>query len=446
MSVLHRLGSCGVLAVLTFSGACSSTGDELATDDTVVSTAPEREAREFTEPSSTTGDGDASTVTTDDASDRTSTTLQRRSDSDPSTTVGETGESTTTSAAAGAADAPTTSTAGDNGTSSSMPPSSEATVAPTTASTTSTTTSSTTTTSTTTTTTSTTTTTAAPTSLPSRIELPAAVASTEGVAADAASGRLFVGELNNGNVWAGTPTGSWELFNRGSSVGRSTAFGLAVDVARNRLYVVSGVDGRVDVLDLTSGALVTSIAVPVAGGSLINDVGIAPDGTAYVTDTGAARLYRIAAGGSTAELWVDYSGQVDTNRTQHGNGVVADGSVVLVAYMEQGELLRFDRSTGAVSVVSIAGASTAGRDGLVLCGNRLYGVEISSITGTEGVWVTDLNAARTSGTSQGRIGASELSGASTAAVLQGQLVVNNAQFGVTPKYAPFDLTTLDAAC
>lgn len=266
------------------------------------------------------------------------------------------------------------------------------------------------------------------------------------MAADPSTGRLFVGELNNGNVWAGTPGGDWALFNSGSGAGRSTAFGLAVDASRNRLYVVSGVDGRVDVVNLTSGALVASIAVPVAGGSLINDIGLAPDGTAYVTDTGAARLYRIAPGGSSAELWVDYTGQVDTNRSQHGNGVVADGAVVLVAYMEQGELLRFDRASGAVSVVAISGGSTAGRDGLVLCGSRLYGVEISSITGTEGVWVTDLNAARTTGASQGRVGGGELSGASTAAALDGHLIVNNAQFGVTPKTSPFNLTVLDATC
>jgi len=309
------------------------------------------------------------------------------------------------------------------------------------------TTSTTTTTSTSTTTTSTTTsTTAAPASFPDRIALPAEVASTEGTAADPATGRLFVGELNGGNVWSGTPTGTWSLFNSGSGAGRSTAFGLAVDAPRNRLYVVSGVDARVDVLNLSTGNLVTSIAVPVAGGSLINDVTVAPDGTAYVTDTGAPRLYRIAAGGNSAELWVDYSGEVDTARTQHGNGVVANGSVVLVAYMERGELLRFDRSTGAVTVVAISGATTAGRDGLVVCGNRLYGVEISSITGMEGVWVTDLNAAWTSGTSAGRIGAAELSGASTAAALDGHLVVVNAQFGVSPKTSPYDLTTLDSTC
>lgn len=257
---------------------------------------------------------------------------------------------------------------------------------------------------------------------------------------------MFVGELNNGNVWSGTLTGEWSLFNAGSGAGRSTAFGLAVDAARNRLYVVSGVQARVDVVNLTSGALVSSIAVPTAAGSLINDVTVAPDGTVYVTDTGAPRLYRIAAGGTTAELWVDYSGQIDTARTQHGNGVVANGSVVLVAYMERGELLRFDRSTGAVSIVAISGGATAGRDGLVVCANRLYGVEISSITGTEGVWVTDLTADWTSGTSRGRIGASELSGASTAAALDGHLVVVNAQFGVSPKTSPYNLTVLDSAC
>ena len=149
---------------------------------------------------------------------------------------------------------------------------------------------------------------------------------------------------------------------------------------------------------------------------------------------------------SIETAWVDYAGQIDTARTQHGNGVVANGAVVLVAYMERGELLRFDRATGAVSLVAIGGATTAGRDGLVVCGNRLFGVEILSITGTEGVWVTDLASDWASGTSRGRVGASELSGASTAAALDGHLVVVNAQFGVSPKSTPYTLSVLDSSC
>ncbi len=445
MCVLRRLGSYGLVSLIVVLSACSSDGDELATENISTSTAPEDDGRQLAEPTDA-ADTDLGSDDEQDAAVGTPTSVPSVSDSSTTTDAGE--ETTSTSSETTGAPEPATSStapAADASSSSTAPPSSAAT--PTTGgSSTTAVTTSTSTTTTTTTSTTTTTTTQAPAAFPSRIDLPAAVSSTEGIAADPATGRLFVGELNNGNVWAGTPTGDWALFNSGSGAGRATAFGLAVDASRNRLYVVSGVDGRVDVLNLASGSLVASIPVPVAGGSLINDIGVAPDGTAYVTDTGAARLYRIAADGSSAELWVDYSGQIDTNRTQHGNGVVADGAVVLVAYMEQGELLRFDRSSGAVSVVAISGATTAGRDGLVLCGNRLYGVEISSITGVEGVWVTDLNGARTSGTSQGRIGASELAGASTAAALDGHLVVNNAQFGVTPKYAPFDLTTLDSSC
>ncbi len=447
MSVLRRLGSYGLVSLICVLGGCTSDGDELATENIPTSTTPEDDARQLAEPTASTGANVGSGDGTDVAT-APSTSVPSVSDSSTTTDAGDGTTATsseTTEAAASASsstaapeDTPNSSTAPTTGAATSTTDASSTTAVTTSTSTTTTTTSS--------TTSTTSTTTQAPASFPSRIDLPAEVSSTEGVASDPATGRLFVGELNNGNVWAGTPTGGWALFNSGSAAGRATAFGLAVDASRNRLYVVSGVDGRVDVLNLASGSLVASIPVPVAGGSLINDIGVAPDGTVYVTDTGAARLYRIAAGGSSAQLWVDYSGQVDTDRTQHGNGVVADGAVVLVAYMERGELLRFDRSSGAVSVVSISGAATAGRDGLVLCGNRLYGVEISSITGTEGVWVTDLNAARTSGTSQGRIGASELAGASTVAALDGHLVVNNAQFGVTPKYTPFDLTTLDSSC
>jgi Cu-Zn family superoxide dismutase len=406
--------------------------------------------------------GSAAAPLVSDGTEATADTGQSRSVESPDGDVSELEQETAETPATSDPTSPEP-TAGDDGTTSTTDDATTTTVA--TAedgepdgSTTSTTTVSTATESTTsaptttanqTTSTTTTTTTAAPTTTlqwPDRIDLPAEVSSTEGIATDEGTGRIFVGELNNGNVWVGTPTGPWTLFNSGQAAGRATAFGMAVDASRGRLYVVSGVDGRVDVLNLSSGALQTSIAVPVAAGSLINDVTVAPDGTAYVTDTGAPRLYRIAPGGSTAELWVDYAGQIDTNRSQHGNGVVANGTHVLVAYMERGELLRFDRSSGAVNLVAISGATTAGRDGLVLCGSRLHGVEISSITGTEGVWITDLSADWSSGTSLGRVGGGELSGASTAAALDGHLVVVNAQFGVSPKASPYDLTLLAASC
>jgi hypothetical protein len=161
-------------------------------------------------------------------------------------------------------------------------------------------------------------------------------------------------------------------------------------------------------------------------------------------------VYRIASGGSTGELWVDYSGTTAVNTSavsQHGNGIVADDQVVLLAYMVGGELLRFDRGNGAVSRVAISGATTAGRDGLALCGNRLYGADISLISGPpDRVWITALNGGRTSATSSGSITSADFSSISTIAAIGSNLVVANAQFGVSPKVQPFWLTVVSASC
>ena len=250
-------------------------------------------------------------------------------------------------------------------------------------------------------------------------------------------------------MWVGTVSSdAFVLFSNAGAAGRTNGLGLATDETRRRLYVVSQREGRVDVAHLDNGSHLASISMP--GASSLNDVTVAPDGTVYVSDLGRPVVYRVAAGGSTGEVWVDYSGTNVVNTaavSQHGNGIVADDSAVLLAYMVGGELLRFARNDGAVSRVSISGSTTAGRDGLALCGNRLYGTDPSWLTGgADRVWVTDLNGARTSGTSSGSITSPDLSGISTVTPIAGGLVVANAQFGVSPQALPFWLTVVDAGC
>ncbi|MGI9605458.1 MAG: hypothetical protein ACR2P0_04905 [Acidimicrobiales bacterium] len=281
-----------------------------------------------------------------------------------------------------------------------------------------------------------------------RIDLPTSIGSTEGIAADSSTGRIFVGELNNGNIWVGDLGGSFSLFASGSAHGRATALGMTIDAARRRLYVASPANARVDVINADSGSLIASVTIP-SGGSTVNDVVAASDGTVYATDTAQPHVYRIPNGSTTAELWVDYagSGAVDTSGTQHGNGIEADASRVLVTHMVTGTLLRIDRSSGAVSSVPISGASTAGRDGLVRCGNRLIGVDINSLAGgVDTVWVTQLTDDWTSGSNIDAIRSASMSSASTAALVSGQLVVVNAQFGVSPPTNPYWLSVFPSPC
>lgn len=262
------------------------------------------------------------------------------------------------------------------------------------------------------------------------------------------TGRIFVGDLNNGNVWVGSLDGQpFTLFANASQVGRSNALGLATDESRRKLFIVSNAQGRVDIVNLDNGGHIASVSLPGAVG--LNDVTVAPDGTAYVTDMGRPQIFRIGAGATTGELWVDYSGSgavATAGHSLHGNGIVADASTVLVAYMETGELIRFERSTGNVARVQHNGGGITGRDGLVRCGNTLLGVDNTSFAGGQNtVWVSRLSADRQTSTASGTVNANNLSIPSTAALLGDQLIIVNAQFGVA-RQTPFWLSVVDAPC
>ena len=262
------------------------------------------------------------------------------------------------------------------------------------------------------------------------------------------TGRIFVGDLNNGNVWVGSLDGQ--------------PFTLFANAPRSAAPTHSGSQptspGESSSSSRTLRAVSTSSTSTTGGISLrsrslarsgLNDVTVAPDGTAYVTDMGRPQIFRIGAGATTGELWVDYSGSgavTTAGHSLHGNGIVADESTVLVAYMETGELIRFERSNGNVTRVQHNGGGITGRDGLVRCGNTLLGVDNTSFAGGQNtVWVSRLSADRRTSTASGTVSANSFSIPSTAALLGDQLIVVNAQFGVA-RQTPFWLSVVDAAC
>lgn len=446
-TVLRRVIAAVVILVLS---ACTGSNSSVVAEDTTTSETTTTESRLADEPDN--GETTPSALARTADTERTLESPVSRPTTSVDAPAPDAEQSSEASSSTG-----TTGTVADttNSPASTSPSGSSASSAPTATTTTTTTITKTSSTtqaprsSTTTATTPTTTSRARAATVPSRIDLPAAVGGVEGIAVDSASGRIFVGDLTNGNVWVGRADDEpYTLFSAGSSSGRSNVLGLTVDQTRRRLYVVANSQNRIDIVDVDTGAHIASASAPGAG--TLNDAVVAPDGTVYVSDMGSPKVFRIAPGGTTAELWVDYSGTtaVDTgSRAQHGNGIVADNSSVLVAYMIGGELLRFDRSSGAVTRVQHSGSAITGRDGLVLCGNTLLGVDNASFSGgRDAIWMSRLTGDRSGSTATGTITDSSFSAPSTAAVLDGSLVVVNAQFGVSNKHTPYWLSVVDSPC
>lgn len=286
--------------------------------------------------------------------------------------------------------------------------------------------------------------------LATRIELPEAIGSTEGVAVDPATGRVFVGDLGNGDVWVGDLSGApFELF--ATEPSRSQAIGLAVDALGDRLLIATGTSGTIDVHALSDGRYITSIAVPVESGSLVNDVVVADDGVAYVSDSGLPRIYRIAVNTDEAELWVEYA-NADVDATQleglQGNGLVVDDNWLLVAHMASGTLLRIDRDTAELTSLAVDEPTAGvGRDGLARCGDRLFGVEIAQLAGgPDRIWVNTVGEGAASIGAAGELLDASFSSPSTVALLDDNLIVVNAQFGVAEPVRPFWLTVVPSGC
>ncbi len=268
--------------------------------------------------------------------------------------------------------------------------------------------------------------------------------------ADDVYDRLYFGDLTNGDVWVRENDGTFWVIAPGSGQGRDAAVGLALNESGTRLFVAAGQSGELHVLDTDNGEILHRYELSTEPGTMVNDVDVADDGTAYVTNSGGPQIWRIAPGADTGEVFLDYAGSafVDTTAAGlQGNGIVVDGDELLFVHMASNKLLRVDRATAEMSPVDIPGDIGPGRDGIVLCGDTLLGVEVSAFAaGGEAVRVTELAADRFSGTSLDGIMSEGFSSATTAALVGDQLVVVNAQFGVDEPVRPFWLTTVPSPC
>lgn len=170
----------------------------------------------------------------------------------------------------------------------------------------------------------------------------------EGIAADPASGRLFLGDMNNRRIWAIGRDG------RARQFGAPLIYrplGMKVDAARRVLWVATTdafwasqpPGARLMALDLATGAVNRTVGGPARS---FNDLAVARDGTVYATDSLAGAVYRLAPGSETLERIAADSPM------NYANGITLtdDGTALYVA---QGlSLRRIELATGAVTALA----------------------------------------------------------------------------------------------
>ncbi|OKI89380.1 superoxide dismutase [Micromonospora sp. CB01531] len=196
----------------------------------------------------------------------------------------------------------------------------------------------------------------------------------EGIAVTPA-GTMYVTSVATGAVYRGdTRYPSLHPFLPAGADGRTRAAGVQVD-RHGRLYVAGWDTGALFVY-APDGTL---LARRVAAGAALNDVAIAD--AVYLTDSATGTVWRAALDGTEVGALTRWLAPVDFP-TAPGflNGIVvtADGRVALVADQGTGEpgterLWRVDLADRRVTEVAVTGGGM-GADGLLLDGNRLYGV------------------------------------------------------------------------
>ncbi len=194
----------------------------------------------------------------------------------------------------------------------------------------------------------------------------------EGIAADPASARVFLGDMNNRRIWAIGRDGRARPFGAPLAL---RPLGMKVDAPRGLLWVATTdafwasqpPGARLVALDLASGAVRRSV-----GGEArsFNDLVVAGDGTVYATDSLAGAVFRLDPG---SEILVRIA--VDSSMN-YANGIALSGDGA-VLYVAQGlSLRRVELASGAVtSVAAPPSLALLAIDGLYWHRGRLIAVQ-----------------------------------------------------------------------
>ncbi len=208
---------------------------------------------------------------------------------------------------------------------------------------------------------------------------------TEGLAANPATGDLYIGSLNDHKVLRVTRNGRWSDFTGARQDGLDEPLGMKVDQAGRSLWVVNNSASEHGVLqfDLRSARLTRKWTL--AGNPkehLLNDLTITPEGEAWVTDSRAGAVYRAGREG-------DKLMRFDLGRQFPGaNGIAmaADGRRIYLACFPEGIVVLDPGNKTAVAMRRPAGMTLAAIDGLYLHQGRLIGVQNTLVIYRVAAW------------------------------------------------------------
>lgn len=204
----------------------------------------------------------------------------------------------------------------------------------------------------------------------------------EGIAAHTSSGTIFVGGVANGDIQRVVGDGP-EMFKAAHADDLANVIGLAVDGARDRLWVCSTTfndpmgPAALFVFDVHSGRRLAHLTLPADGAPhFLNDVDLDSRGNAYATDSLAPLIWTVPADLSRIEvLTTDSSFTVDpAGFNLNGLAVTPDdryliASVPSASETGQGKLFRIELATRSVRGI-VQDHAFAGADGLTVLGER----------------------------------------------------------------------------
>lgn len=270
-------------------------------------------------------------------------------------------------------------------------------------------------------------------------ELPGDALHPEGIAYDPAGDALFVSGAGTGELLrVDRATGEVQPFGPEGGAPFST-IGLDVD-AQGRLWVAGGGTGLIRAYSLADGT--EEVRAETGEGGFINDLVSLASGEVFATDSQRPVLYRVAAGATEAEEWLDLEAAGFAYvEGINANGIVATagGEYLIVAQLNEGLLWRVDVATQEVAQVQVA-QTFPGADGLVLDGQTLYVVQNSEYA----VAVVELDQDFAAGSVVATITDDSFRMPTTAVLVEGELIVVNAQFdrmGNEPEL-PFTLSVV----
>lgn len=206
----------------------------------------------------------------------------------------------------------------------------------------------------------------------------------EGVAYDPVTKSFFVSSIRKRKVFRVDPSGKITVFVAPRDGGLRTAAGIGVDPKRRSLWVASEAmphmegyvkdearQSAVFEFDADTGKFRREIKAPTLENAAgFDDLAVAADGRLYINDGFNGRIWTLAPGGSTLEIFLE----TDVFRGTQGLAPTPDGKTLYVS--DYAGLYRVDVATKKASrLAGPADVALNGIDGLVWSGGSLYAVQ-----------------------------------------------------------------------